>query len=50
MNQVEIQISVLSRQCLERRIADAETLRQEINAWEEQRNHQKVKIDWRFAA
>ncbi len=50
LNQVEIEISVLSRQCLKRRIADAETLRQEINAWEQQRNQQKVKIDWRFAA
>lgn len=50
LNQVEIEISVLSRQCLERRIADIEILRQEIEAWEEQRNYQKVKIDWRFAA
>jgi hypothetical protein len=50
LNQVEIEISVLSRQCLERRIPDLETLRQEIQAWEKQRNHQKAKIDWRFAA
>nr|MCC5635648.1 transposase [Nostoc sp. CHAB 5844] len=49
LNQVEIEISVLSRQCLERRISDIEILRQEIDAWEQQRNHQKVKIDWRFA-
>ncbi len=33
------------RRGLERRIADVETLRQEINAWERQRNHQKAKID-----
>ncbi len=50
LNQVEIEISVLSRQCLERRIPDVETLRQEIAAWQQQRNQQKSKIDWRFAA
>jgi hypothetical protein len=50
LNQVEIEISVLSRQCLERRIPDIETLRQEIQAWEKERNQQKAKIDWRFAA
>jgi hypothetical protein len=50
LNQVEIEISVLSRQCLERRIPDIETLRQEIQPWEEERNQQKAKIDWRFAA
>lgn len=47
---VEIEISVLSRQCLSRRISDLETLHQEIQAWEKQRNQQKAKIDWRFAA
>lgn len=50
LNQVEIEISVLSRQCLERRIPDPETLRREIAAWQEQRNAQQVKIDWRFSA
>lgn len=50
LNQVEIEISVLSRQCLERRLSDLETLHQEIPAWEKQRNQQKAKIDWRFAA
>lgn len=50
LNQVEIEISVLSRQCLDRRLRDIETLRQEIKAWEQERNYQKVKINWRFAA
>lgn len=49
MNQVEIEISVLSRQCLNRRLPDIKTLPQEIKAWEKERNHQKAKIDWRFA-
>ncbi|GEM_PF-2326300 len=34
LNQVEIEFSVLSRQCLERRIADVQTLSQEISLWE----------------
>lgn len=50
LNQVEIEISVLSRQCLERRIPDVQALCQEIAAWQQQRNQQKAKIDWRFAA
>jgi hypothetical protein len=50
LNQVEIEISVLSRQCLERRIPDVETLRQKIAAWSQQRNQQKAKVEWRFAA
>lgn len=50
LNQVEIEISVLSRQCLERRLPDVETLRREIQAWEQQRNQQQAKIEWRFAA
>lgn len=50
MNQVEIEISVLSRQCLERRLPDLKILLPEIEAWEKQRNQQKAKIDWRFAA
>lgn len=50
LNQVEIEISVLSRQCLERRIPKIETLTGEITAWEQQRNAQQAKIDWRFSA
>lgn len=50
LNQVEIEISVLSRQCLERRLPDQQRLTCEIAAWENQRNAQKAKIDWRFSA
>jgi hypothetical protein len=50
LNQVEIEISVLSRQCLERRIPDSETLAREVTAWQEQRNAQRAKIDWQFSA
>lgn len=48
LNQVEIELSVLSRQCLERRIADKETLNQEIAAWEESRNRARATVNWRF--
>lgn len=48
LNMAEIEFSVLTRQCLDRRIPDAETLRQEIAAWETARNENANKIDWRF--
>jgi hypothetical protein len=48
LNQVEIEISVLSRQCLEGRIPDAQTLRREVKAWETARNAAGATIDWRF--
>jgi transposase len=48
LNQVEIELSVLSRQCLERRIPDKETLKQEIAAWEESRNQARATVAWRF--
>jgi hypothetical protein len=35
-----VELSVLARQCLDRRIPDQETLKQEIAAWEEQRNQE----------
>lgn len=48
LNQVEIELSVLSRQCLQRRIPDVQTLSYEIFAWEKERNQQKASINWRF--
>ena len=44
----EIEFSVLSRQCLERRIPDRESLQQEVEAWEERRNYQFRTVDWQF--
>jgi len=35
-----IELSVLARQCLERRIPDKEILKQEVAAWEERRNRE----------
>ncbi len=48
LNMAEIELSVLSRQCLERRIADRETLAAEVEAWEEERNASGATVDWRF--
>jgi hypothetical protein len=48
LNMVEIEIGVLSEQCLDRRIPDADTLQSEIAAWETLRNAQRATVDWRF--
>jgi hypothetical protein len=48
LDMAEIEIGVLSRQCLDRRIPDQAILRQEINAWQEQRNLNAVCVNWRF--
>ena len=48
LNMAEIEFSILSRQCLNRRIPEADTLRQETAAWVQQRNAQQAKVTWRF--
>jgi hypothetical protein len=48
LNVAEIELSVLARQCLDRRIGDSETLRAEVTAWEEARNERGVEVKWRF--
>ena len=48
LNMAEIELSVLGRQCLERRIPDQESLREEIRLWEESRNLSGKTIDWQF--
>lgn len=48
MNVAEIELSVLARQCLDRRIPDLESLRREVAAWERDRNAEAVKVDWQF--
>jgi hypothetical protein len=44
----EIELSVLSRQCLDRRISDKESLQREIAAWEQTIKSRFSKIDWQF--
>ncbi len=48
LNIAEIELSVFSRQCLDRRIGDEETLKREIKKLEEERNAACAKIEWRF--
>ncbi len=48
LNMAEIELSVLSRQCLDRRVPDFETLEAEVAAWQERRDAKGGKIDWRF--
>jgi transposase len=48
LNMAEIELSVLSRQCLDRRIPDQEALKHETAAWVERRNTGKATIEWRF--
>jgi DDE superfamily endonuclease len=48
LNVAEMELSVLARQCLDRRIPDLETLRREVAAWERARNAAAVKVDWQF--
>lgn len=48
LNVAEIELSVLQRQCLNRRIPDRDTMQSEIAAWEGDRNHRPSKIDWQF--
>lgn len=44
----EIELSVLTGQCLDRRIPSKDVLINEIAAWEKRRNEIKTKIDWQF--
>lgn len=48
LNMAEIELSVLTRQCLNRRIPDKESLAREVEAWMNERNRKVVKVDWRF--
>ena len=45
---VEIEIGVMVRQCLDRRIPDKATLIKEISAWEQRRNAEQARIEWLF--
>lgn len=50
LDMAEIEIGILSQQCLDRRIPDQATLRREVAAWEEARNAAKATIEWRFTS
>jgi hypothetical protein len=48
LNIAEIELSALTSQCLDRRIADLETLKREVNAWQTNRNNAAVSVNWQF--
>jgi hypothetical protein len=48
LNMAELEISVLSRQCLDRRLESLPLLRHEVGAWEAPRNAAEATIHWRF--
>lgn len=49
LNMVEIEISVLAAQCLDRRIPDRKTLEHEIRSWQEKRDASGARIKWMFS-
>jgi hypothetical protein len=48
LNMAEIELSVLARQCLDRRMETREELEREVAVWEEERNERGVEVRWRF--
>jgi transposase len=50
LNMAECEFSVLSRQCLARRLPDKETVASEVDTWVRDRNQNAASVDWRFSA
>jgi hypothetical protein len=50
LNMAEIELNVLTGQCLDRRIDDIEVVRKEVNAWQRHRNNRQAKVNWQFTA
>jgi len=50
LNMAEIELNVLTGQCLNRRIDDIEVVRKEVLAWQEFRNNKNAKVNWQFTA
>jgi hypothetical protein len=48
LNMAESELSILARQCLDRRIPDLEQLRREVSAWQQERNQAETPMIWRF--
>lgn len=48
LNMAEIELSILSRQCLDRRIPEQETMKKEVTAWVSRRNSHSKPMSWRF--
>ena len=50
LNMAEIELAILTRQCLQQRLATPELMRQEVAAWQQERNQANVTLSWRFTA
>ncbi len=48
LNMAEIEIGILDRQCISRRIANAAALAADVAAWQQRRNAERQRIEWRF--
>jgi hypothetical protein len=48
LNMAEIEFGILQRQCLNRRVPDQETLREQVAAWQQRRNKQATAVNWQF--
>lgn len=48
LDMAETELSVLARQCLNRRISNMDYLKREIQAWQQRRNQAESTVDWRF--
>ena len=48
LNMAETEISIMGRQCLNRRLESRIRMAEEVAAWEEERNTRKVRIHWTF--
>ncbi len=48
LNMAEVELGVLAGQCLNRRIPSQETLEGETKAWQQQRNQEGIRVNWRF--
>ena len=48
LNMAEIELSALSRMCLDRRLPDKDALTRAVAAWESERNAKSVTVEWRF--
>jgi transposase len=48
LNMAEIELSVMSRQCLRERMGDIQQLEKEVLAWQDKRNAKEIKADWQF--
>ncbi len=48
LTMAEIELSALSRMCLDRRIPDKDILTREVSAWASERNAKSITVEWRF--